>query len=252
MTIFWLSETDSTNHEAARHLPDAPEGSVWAAHFQTAGRGQQNNTWVSEAGKNFLFSLLLRPTWLPAEAQFYVSKIASLGVCDFLQQYAIASHIKWPNDSYVNGKKIAGMLIEHHLGGNAITASIVGIGLNINQRQFSATAGNPTSIALESGSMLNVEQTLPALVACILKRYEQLQQGATDKIDADYLSHLYALNEWRQFESAGKRFRAKIVAVQRNGQLVIQHENNTTAAFAFKEIRFETGVKGEARRVNSL
>jgi BirA family biotin operon repressor/biotin-[acetyl-CoA-carboxylase] ligase len=236
--ITWLPEIDSTNNEAARNLAAAPEGSVWAAHFQTAGRGQQNNTWESDAGKNFMFSLLLRPVWLPAEDQFYISKIASLGVCDFLTQHAITSAIKWPNDSYANGKKIAGMLIEHHIGGHTMSASIIGIGLNANQKKFSETAGNPTSMLLESGSPVAVEAALPELVAAILRRYQLLQQGGAQRIDDEYHARLYRLNEWHWFESEKRRFLAKLVAVQRNGQVLLLDENGKTNAFAFKEVRF--------------
>jgi BirA family biotin operon repressor/biotin-[acetyl-CoA-carboxylase] ligase len=236
--VTWFAEIDSTNNEAGRNLAAAPEGSVWAAHYQTAGRGQQNNTWESDAGKNFMFSLLLRPTWLPAEDQFYISKIASLGVCDFLRQHAITSTVKWPNDSYVNGKKIAGMLIEHHVGGATINASIIGVGLNANQKKFSTTAGNPTSMLLESGCAVAVETALPELVAAILRRYELLQQGGAQRIDDEYHAHLYRLNEWRRFETGNRRFRAKIVAVQRNGQVLLQDETGNIKAFAFKEVRF--------------
>jgi BirA family biotin operon repressor/biotin-[acetyl-CoA-carboxylase] ligase len=236
--ITWFPEIDSTNNEAARHLLTAPEGSVWAAHYQTAGRGQQNNTWESAAGKNFMFSLLLRPVWLPAEEQFYISKITSLGVCDFLMQHAITAAIKWPNDSYVNDRKIAGILIEHHLGGSMLHASIIGIGLNANQEKFPPSAGNPTSMLLESGCAAALETALPELVAAVLRWYELLQQGGAQRIDEAYHARLYWLNEWRRFETAGRRFRAKIVAVQRNGQILLQDETGKIKAFAFKEVRF--------------
>jgi BirA family biotin operon repressor/biotin-[acetyl-CoA-carboxylase] ligase len=236
--ITWLPEIDSTNSEAGRNLPAAAEGSVWAAHYQTAGRGQQNTRWESAAGKNMLFSLLLRPTWLPAEAQFYISKIASLGICDFLTRHAIASVIKWPNDSYVNNKKIAGMLIEHHLGGHTMNASIIGVGLNANQEKFSGNAGNPTSMLLESGCATDIETALPELADCILQRYELLRQGALRQIDDDYRARLYRLNEWHWFETNRRRFRAKIVAVQRNGQLLVEVGDHKIIPFAFKGIRF--------------
>jgi BirA family biotin operon repressor/biotin-[acetyl-CoA-carboxylase] ligase len=236
--ITWLPEIDSTNSEAARNLTTAPEGSVWAAHYQTAGRGQQNNTWESDAGNNFMFSLLLRPAWLPAEDQFYISKIASLGLCDFLTRHAITSTIKWSNDSYVNDKKIAGMLIEHHIGGATLKASIIGIGLNANQEKFPPTAGNPTSMLLESGCAVAIETALPDLVAAILQWYEALRQGDTSRIDDEYRTRLYRLNEWRWFETGDRQFRAKITAVQRNGQLLLQDETGNTNAFAFKEVHF--------------
>jgi BirA family biotin operon repressor/biotin-[acetyl-CoA-carboxylase] ligase len=239
MQITWLNEVDSTNQEASRHLAKAEEGSVWASLYQTAGRGQQTNVWESEPGENLLFSLLLRPAWLPAEEQFYISKVASLGVYDFLLQHGIPSTVKWPNDGYVNDKKIAGILIENHIMGNVVGASIIGIGLNVNQKQFSPKAAKPTSMLLEKDGVVAIKEALPVLLACILTRYEALKSGAVAQIDADYLAHLYRFNEWHWFfYNSGQGFRAKITGVQANGQLLLQGENGKTTPFAFKEISF--------------
>ncbi|MDR2362408.1 MAG: biotin--[acetyl-CoA-carboxylase] ligase [Prevotellaceae bacterium] len=236
--LHWLSQIDSTNRYAALHLADASEGSVWAAHVQTAGRGQQNNSWESEPYKNLTFSLLLRPTWLPSEEQFYLSKIVSLGVTRFLRQHRIKPAIKWPNDIYVDDKKIAGILIEHQIAGNSIGSSIVGVGLNVNQETFVSDAPNPTSIYLQTGHTLDLQQALPNLITCILNRYEHLRAGDIRPIDADYRQQLYRLNEWRWFETRTNRFRAKITGVRSSGELLLQNEQGQTEAFLFKEVRF--------------
>jgi BirA family biotin operon repressor/biotin-[acetyl-CoA-carboxylase] ligase len=241
MQIIWLNEVDSTNHYAALHHTEAPEGSVWAAHVQTAGRGQQHNSWESEPYQNLTFSLLLHPDWLPGEAQFYIAKVVSVGIVDFLRQHDIAPSIKWPNDIYAGAKKIAGVLIENHIAGNVIGSSIVGIGLNVNQQQFLSDAPNPTSMRLENGRRIDLQQALPDLVACILQRYEGLRAGFLQSIDADYLAHLYRLNEWHWFGKKASVFRAKIVGLRPSGELLLEDTNGETASFAFKEIRFLNG-----------
>jgi len=182
----WFNSIDSTNLEATRQLADAPEGSVWAAHYQTTGRGQRTHTWESEAGKNLLFSLLLHPHWLPAGDQFYISKAVSLGVYDFLLTKGIRAKIKWPNDILVGDKKIAGILIEHHLSGNALTASVIGVGININQEQFGDDVPNATSYKLETGRSLDVCEALPDIVSHILHHYRRLEQGQLRQIDEEY------------------------------------------------------------------
>jgi biotin-(acetyl-CoA carboxylase) ligase len=93
-------------------------------------------------------------------------------------------------------------------------------------------------MVLESGCAVAVETALPELVAAILRRYALLQQGGIQCIDDDYRRRLYRLNEWHLFETGRRRFRARITAVQRNGQLLLQDESGKTNAFAFKEIRF--------------
>jgi len=238
MKITWFDETDSTQREAARNADNAAEGAVWAALFQTAGRGQQNNSWESEGGKNLTISVLLRPTWLPTEKQFYISKITSLGVYDFLKQHGIESTIKWPNDSYVNDKKIAGTLIENHLGGNALSLSILGIGLNVNQEIFKSNAPNPTSMILENGKTIELKTALLDLRSSIFKWYDCLKNGGFKEIDTNYIKNFYRFEEWHWFEKQGKRFFGKITHVKPNGEIAIEDESGKQSTFAFKEVSF--------------
>ena len=112
--LIWLKEIDSTNSLAARELlanPDIPQWRVWAAEYQTAGKGQRGNRWVGEPGCNLAFTILLRPHNLPAVKQFALSQVCALGVCNYLERYHnISAEIKWPNDIYVGNGKICGML----------------------------------------------------------------------------------------------------------------------------------------------
>ena len=87
----------------------------------------------------------------PAREQFVLNEIASLSVVDFLSLHGIPARIKWPNDIYVGSKKICGILIENSLRGSGVSSSIIGIGLNINQRNFNVNLPNPTSMVLEKG-----------------------------------------------------------------------------------------------------
>ena len=124
-----------------------------SALTQTAGRGQRGNSWKSEPGKNLTFSIVLKFTdnsdmMIKAIDQFVLSQITALSVVELLSRHDIQAQIKWPNDIYVDGKKISGILIENSLRGEWISHSIIGIGLNVNQRNFDVSLPNPTSIAL--------------------------------------------------------------------------------------------------------
>lgn len=168
--IIWFDTIDSTNDEARRSLPDIDNLSVLSALRQTAGRGQRGNSWHSTPGENLMFSVVMKfrtrgggnsggteeagnvfPA-LQAYDQFAVSEIAALSVVDFLSGYGIEGRIKWPNDIYVGQKKICGILVENTVRGEWLSSSIVGIGLNVNQRNFDVNLPNPTSMALCSGS----------------------------------------------------------------------------------------------------
>ena len=146
--IIWLDSIDSTNEEAKRHISDIDNLSVLSAYEQTEGRGQRGNTWTSTPGENLMFSIVLKNPKISARDQFGINEITSLSVVDFLSQHGISARIKWPNDIYVGSKKICGILIENSLRGSGISSSIIGIGLNINQRNFDVNLPNPTSMVL--------------------------------------------------------------------------------------------------------
>ena len=146
--IIWLDSIDSTNEEAKRHISDIDNLSVLSAYEQTEGRGQRGNSWTSKPGENLMFSIVLKNPKISARNQFGINEITSLSVVDFLSQHGISARIKWPNDIYVGSKKICGILIENSLRGSVISSSIIGIGLNINQRNFDVNLPNPTSMAL--------------------------------------------------------------------------------------------------------
>jgi len=158
--IYWFDVIDSTNNEAFRNMSTALHGTVWAARFQTAGRGQKGNQWESAAGENLTFSILWHPAFLAAERQFAVLEIVALAICDLLDSLGLMATIKWPNDVYVGDRKILGVLIEHFLCGSELSASIVGIGLNLNQTRFGHDAPNPTSVLLETGQRSVPEEVL--------------------------------------------------------------------------------------------
>ena len=134
-----LKETTSTNDYLA-HLcreSKAKEFYTVMAESQTKGKGQRGNSWESEAGKNLTFSTVLYPTALEARKQFCLSMLAALACHEALSNYTDGFSIKWPNDIYWKDKKIGGILIENELEGKYITQCIIGIGLNINQWQWS-------------------------------------------------------------------------------------------------------------------
>ena len=157
--IIWVESVDSTNNEAARRLSALDNLSVVSAVSQTEGRGQRGREWLSDPGENLTFSIVLKygnhslPEYR-AEDQAAISAITAITVIELLSNFEIEAKIKLPNDIYVGDKKICGILIEHGVKGKLLTHSIIGIGLNINQRNFDVSLPNPISLALcieESG-----------------------------------------------------------------------------------------------------
>ncbi len=150
-----LSEIDSTNIYAMSQIEqgNANSGSCFRADFQSLGKGQHGRVWESAKGKNLLCTYILElktlkndKNWGPADQKGFSAAIA-MGVRAFLGAFTSEIlHIKLPNDIYWNDRKAGGILIENKLRGAEWTWSVVGIGLNINQTQFSTDAGNPVSL----------------------------------------------------------------------------------------------------------
>jgi len=135
-----LKEVDSTNNflkDLVSNSKPLMEGTVIMAENQFAGRGQQQNGWFTEAGKNLTFSLLLKPHFLDIADQFDMVRVISLGVFDALEPLVGKKlKIKWPNDIYYGDHKLGGILIENLIQAGQIRNSIIGIGINVNQERF--------------------------------------------------------------------------------------------------------------------
>lgn len=235
--IYHIDITSSTN-DLARDAKYTHLDVVWAEH-QTSGRGQRGHSWHSTEGENITFSVVLTPSFLPIVEQFLLSEIVALALVDTMAHYGICCRIKWTNDIYAADNKIAGVLIEHSLSGESIARTIVGIGLNINQREFPDDIPNPTSMALERGMMFNREEVLEHYVATLRDLYAMLERGEKEAIEARYIATMYHLAEEHTYAYAsGERFRATIRGVRPTGHLCLEHRDGTIAEYAFKEVEF--------------
>ncbi len=242
--IKWFEILDSTNYEANRQMDQVEDFTVFAARYQTNGRGQKGNTWESAVGENLTFSILVKPKFIRAEDQFLISQIVTLGIVNYLRNKDITASIKWPNDIYVNNRKICGILIEHYLGGDKLSASIIGIGLNVNQKKFASDAPNPTSVINETGKSFILEKELELLVESIEELYHEAEvtnyADLAKRIGKDYLSHLYHIHEYHWYEdtATNERFEAEISGIDKYACLILKRRNGVEKSYAFKEIRY--------------
>ena len=241
--IRWIEETDSTQYELARHISDYDNMSVVAARYQTSGRGQRGNEWLSGRGENLTFSMLLRfgdgqvPA-VRAVEQFKVTRAATLGVAAYLQLSGFDCTVKWPNDIYIRNKKICGMLIENILSGDEIAFSIIGIGLNVNQGFFPSQLTNPTSMYLVSGMKYRLEDELIKLHSCLVDSFNN--NLTSDSSLPRFEDLLYRRGEFHEYVrcSDGSSFEAKIIGTTPAGLLILENRKGELEEFAFKEISF--------------
>lgn len=224
------------------NLNEVEEFTVIVARSQTAGIGQRGNHWEAEPGKNLTFSIVLKPSFLPVADQYQLTKAVSLGVTDWLAPLVPDGKsrvkIKWPNDIYVDDKKICGMLITNRVTGDRLSASIVGIGLNINQQSFPDWVPNPTSLASLTGQEWPLEGMLTSLLSAIQSRYEALRREPHGTLDTPYLARLLRRGEKSAFVLHGQQIEATITGVNRFGHLQLVTPTGDQLSSQMKEIQF--------------
>ena len=234
-------ELSSTNEEALRRIAEgrAGEGMVFITHHQLHGKGAGQNHWESEPDKNLTFSLVLEPRFMEPSAQFVITEMVSLALFDVVKQSLGEEHlsIKWPNDLYYKDEKLAGILIQNRVVGNQIDFSVIGVGLNVNQKVFYSDAPNPVSMANISGK----EEDLTGLLHDFLEKFSHYYEKIKKDIYAlepAYLSHLYHFDEWHVYKEAAGEFTAKITGIDAYGRLLLTDDNGNRRKYGFKEVAF--------------
>jgi BirA family biotin operon repressor/biotin-[acetyl-CoA-carboxylase] ligase len=213
-------------------------GTIIWANKQISGKGYGNNQWISEEGKNLTFSAIIFPKKLKAQNQFYLSKAISIGICEFLRSYCKNVYIKWPNDIYIDNKKIGGILIENTIKADILSTSIIGIGLNINQTKFPDNLPNPISLKLKLKKVFDLESCLFALLDQLDIQVFKIMNNEFHDIDNTYLNYLYRFQEMSKFTDNQKIIFAKIIDVKSTGEIILEDANKQRLIYGFKEITF--------------
>ena len=243
MKILRFDELNSTNvflYDKMAEKADISDMVVVAAH-QTAGRGMDKNRWESEAGKNLLFSIALNVNFLKAEIQFGISQAVSVAVVETLSQFIDSQRlfIKWPNDIYFGDKKLAGMLIQNTVEGCMMGISIIGIGLNVNQLEFSKEIPNPISMKQISGKDFEIENLLNLLVSNIKTKVENLRfEGKRNEINQKYISKSYRFGIWSDYFYQNQVKQLKINGFDKYGRLLLPDKEGVGIVCDVKELQF--------------
>ena len=202
--------SEMTN-QSAQNGTDIPQFFALYTDFQTNGRGMGDNRWFSEKGKNLLVSFYFQPD-IPASAQFVFNQYFAVATRLFISQFADDVMIKWPNDIYINGKKLAGDLTLHSIVGNSIKHTIAGIGINLNQEWFPEEIPHPTSLFLETGKSYDVHAFLDAYQQLLIRQFDRIYTNP-DALHAEYLQHLFQFGEPHQYLIFGERKQAVIQGI---------------------------------------
>lgn len=239
--VIELEETDSTNSYAARLLHDQypMEGTAILAHYQTSGRGQRASGWESSARKNLLVSYILYPEFIPINNHFAFNQAVALAVWGCIKEHCGEQvSIKWPNDILVNDEKIAGILIENALRGSKIINSILGIGINVNQTQFSDYEPVATSLKILNHHDTDILQLFDQLSGQLAKWYSLLKLGHYRQIREAYQKCLYRKDIPAMYIAGNTPFTGIIKGVTDDGKLEITTPEGISHFFMNKEVKY--------------
>ena len=232
-----IATAGSTNDEARD--PQLAHGDVVWADEQTAGRGQRGHAWSSTPGENLTFSVVLRPTFLPAGEQFLLSEAVTLALVRTFGDYGIDTRIKWTNDIYAGDRKLVGILIEHRYSGPTLARSVVGIGINVNQTAFDPALPNPVSMALAAGRRFDRREVLDRLLAATERRYAQAMHGDREALREEYRRRMYRLDAFHPFRLAdGTTVEAAVRGTAPAGALLLEHRDGSRHEYLYGEVQF--------------
>ena len=170
----------STNTYAMQQgASGAPNGSVYIAEEQTAGRGRSDHAWHSEPCAGLYVSVLLRPAIVPADA-LWLSLAAGIAAQQAVENVtAMVADIRWPNDLMFGSRKFGGVLTEMNAEATRVRYAVIGIGINVNHTRFpSELAGLATSLRLESGRTVSRQDLLIALLLNLQQELKGVLNGA--------------------------------------------------------------------------
>ena len=235
-----LHDTLESTMDEAKSLAEhgAAEGTVVIAEEQRAGRGRFERSWVSEPGKDLLFSVVFRPTAAQAP---YVNMAAALAVRATVSEHTgLDTTIKWPNDVKLEGRKVSGILVESTVSRTSIEYTVLGVGLNVNSNPAGIPEIAPvaTSMYREAGRPFDRSEVLIRVLRDLDSRLARIRAGHS--LRAEWASHLETIGQrvivrWRNNTDEGIA-----TGVDEMGSLILTKADGTTKSVVAGEVTLRT------------
>ena len=238
MYVIKLNAIDSTN----AYLKDMVSAvlpkdfTVVIADNQTGGRGQMGTVWQTETGKNLTASVFKLIPELKVEDQFYISMAVSVAIYKSLETFKIPQlSVKWPNDILSADKKLCGTLIENVIKSNKFEGSIIGFGLNINQKYFE-NLPKASSMSLITGQLFDINEVFLEILKQLKIQLNLLTTEKFAEIKNQYETSLFRKDKPSTFKTKDKMFSGIIKGVTNTGQLNVWTEDAIIKTFNLKEV----------------
>lgn len=236
----YLEVTGSTNDDCARFMKEgAAHGTIVAAGQQLGGKGRRGRSWSSPAGDSVYMSIGLRPDVLPDRVSM-LTLVMALAVVRAVEDVSgiRTAQIKWPNDIVIGGRKVCGILTELHMDGTGIESVVIGVGINVGNREFEpALAQTATSLFAECGQTLSRE----LLIKKVSEHFEYYYDKFVEKCDmstimAEYVEKMINRDrEVRVLDPQGE-YSGVACGINEKGELLVEKEDGTTEAVYAGEV----------------
>jgi len=241
--IIKLDATPSTNdYLKTKHRSNKINDGdlVWALR-QTKGRGQRENVWESDEKSSLTFSVYKRFEMISLGSPFLISVVISLTLVRALEQLNIPDlKIKWPNDILSVNKKIGGILIENFFTGEKLKASVIGIGLNLNQESFSHLP-HASSLKKSGGDHWDSQEVLEHLIPFLESALFLTDFKSRRELMEAYHNSLWRFGELSCFISKNKVFKGLIKKVEADGSILLKTENEEKT-FTFQNVKMQYDI----------
>ena len=253
-SAWYASETESTNSVALSSAKDSvtPASSqsktclprLFLTDCQTAGRGRHGKTWQSNAS-SLTFSLLVDWKFQNDSASRLLSMAVGVGIAHALEfeLAPLRSILKWPNDVFLGGGKVAGVLLEASIANGRV---VIGVGVNVGRAPevLDRVDANPTaSLASVAGRDLPRFSLLPSLVSSILESVDEVRRGDGSSIVSEYRSRCGLSGKMITFVDDGTKRHAKCLGVDDDGGLRIEVDHQVRSVFSgeVRSLRIQSG-----------
>jgi len=239
MYIIKLDAIDSTNtylkEMCSVKLPS--DYTVVSSELQTLGRGQMGTQWQAERGKNLTVSVFKKLPGFNIGQQFYVSMVVSLAICNALQIFNVPQlSVKWPNDILSAKQKICGILIENIVKSSKLQGSVIGFGLNVNQKYF-RDLPQASSMSLLTGILFSKEEVLSEILKQLEIYFELLASEKFSEIKTQYENLLFRKDKPSTFKiTDASTFSGIIQGVTKKGKLKVWTEDEIIKTFDLKDL----------------
>ena len=231
-----INSTNSFAREMFREKTTMPLTCI-VAKKQLEGRGQRGTTWNAEEGKNLTFSVLLPRLQLHPSRQFLLSATVATSLVSTLEKFELPRlKVKWPNDIMSANQKLAGILIENIISEGKVIASVIGIGLNVNQQNFEGLpqAGSMKTV---TGKDFELEEVLQLLLKDLENSFGSISEENSEAILSAYENRLFRKDVPSTFKlPEGQLFTGMITGVSETGKLRVQTDDDRVQEFDLKEI----------------